>query len=179
MEAKLPKTKPKADAVVVLGAAVWAGGEASPSLRRRAVHGARLLRADEALSLMASGGVGRYPPSEASVIRDIALDEGVLPEKIILDERSTSTLESAINCVQIFRKKGWSRAIIVTDHYHSFRARFLFRRLGVSASSSAPDRQGAGTSRLRWYYLHVREFMAIPWSWVRILGYRWKSRDTQ
>ena len=138
------KTQTKADAIVVLGAAVWKGGKASPTLRRRAVHGAFLLRRNEARFLVGSGGVGR-----------------------------------AINCSELFRKEGWSSAIIVTDHYHLLRAKFLFRRFGIQVSSSPPDKQGSKTSRLHWYYLHIREVLAIPWSLGRIIAYQWKSGDVR
>ena len=167
----------KAAVVIVLGAAVWEGGIASPSLRRRAIHGARLILAGHADTLIASGGVGQHPPSEAFVIRSLALAEGVAPQDIILDEKSTSTLTSAINCASILRSMNWSSAIVVSDQYHMFRAVFLLRRLGVAASPSAADSYGAGTPRLRWYWLHIREFLAIPWSWIRVSVYLWNSRN--
>ena len=163
---------------MILGAAVWPGGEASPSLKRRAIHAAHLVLRGEASTLIASGGIGKYPPSEASVIRDIVIDEGISLDRIILDERSTSTLESAINCSEILTRSGWSSAIVVSDRFHLFRAVLLFRRLGINAIPSAPDRRGLGTSRPRWYYLHFRELLAIPWSLVRIYLNRWTSRNT-
>lgn len=166
----------KADVVIVLGAAVWEGGVASPSLRRRSIHGARLILAGHADTLIASGGVGQHPPSEASVIRSLALAEGVAPQSIILDEKSTSTLTSAINCASIVRSKNWSSALVVSDQYHMFRAVFLLRRLGVAASPSAADSSGAGTPRVRWYWLHMRECLAIPWSWIKVSIYLYSSR---
>ncbi len=167
----------KTDVVIVLGAAVWPGGEPSPSLRRRALHGAHLVLKGEVPILIASGGIGKHPPSEASVIRDIVISKGISLDRIILDERSTSTLESAINCSEILKRNGWSSAVVVSDRFHLFRSVFLFRRLGINAVPSAPDRCGLGTSRPRWYYLHIRELLAIPWSLVRVYAYRWTSRS--
>ena len=163
---------PTASVAIVLGAAVKPGGQPSPSLNRRALHGACLVKTGKASFLIASGGIGRFPPSEASVIRDIALAEGVSPDRIILDERSKTTLESAINCSIILNRNGWFSAIIVTDRFHLFRSVFLFRRLGIDASGNAPDWKHTGTSRWRWYYLHIREIFAIPLSMVRIYMYR-------
>jgi uncharacterized SAM-binding protein YcdF (DUF218 family) len=161
----------KADVIIVLGAAVWAGGVASPSLKRRALHGAKLVKLGHADILIASGGEGRHPPTEASVIRTLAVKEGLAQDGIILDEKSTSTLESAINCKNILQSNDWSSAIVVSDRYHLFRAVFLLRRLGLTVFPSAADTGGTGTSRLRWYWLHARELFAIPWSWIRIFIY--------
>lgn len=162
----------RADAAVVLGAAVWEGGIASPALRRRAVEGARLVLEGHAGVLIASGGVGRFPPSEAALIRDIAIERGVAAETIVLDERSSSTLESAIHCTRILDENGWSSAAIVSDGYHLPRAVLLFKSLGVNAWGAAADRAAAGSSRLRRVYLHLRELMALPWALLRLYAYR-------
>jgi uncharacterized SAM-binding protein YcdF (DUF218 family) len=166
------------DAVVVLGAAVWPGGVPSPSLRRRAVHGAKIVRDGVARVLIASGGVGRNPPSEASVIRTIAIAEGLSPDAIIVDEASTSTFETALNCSQILASKAWGSALIVTDIYHLPRCVMLFHLLGFDVLGSAPDNVGLGTVRWRWYYAWIREMAALPWSWIRMRGYLAKrARD--
>ena len=54
-----------ADAVVVLGAAVWPGERPSPALQRRIDRGVELWQAGRAPVLVPTGGLGRYPPSAA------------------------------------------------------------------------------------------------------------------
>ncbi len=46
------------DAIIVLGAAVWPGGRASPALAARMQHAIALYRAGYAAHLILSGGVG-------------------------------------------------------------------------------------------------------------------------
>ena len=163
------------NAVIVFGALVRKGGEPSPSLRRRAVHGASMVLTGEAPVLIATGGISKYPPSEASVIRRLAIEEGVPETKIILDETSFSTLDSALTCANIMNRHGWTSAWVVSDSYHLPRCVFLLRQLGVLAQGSAPDHSGSGTTRLNWYYLCLRELLAFPWSLLRIWFFHKRS----
>ena len=156
------------DAVVVLGAAVLEGGMPSPSLLRRARHGASLMLSGQARILIASGGTGPFPPSEASVIRRIALENGVSDHVIFVEEQSKNTVENALFCAELMSANNWLSAWIVSDRYHLFRAVTLFRYLGVQAAGSPPDLHGRGTPRVRWCYLHARELLALPSSLIRI-----------
>jgi hypothetical protein len=65
------------DVIVVLGAAVWKDGQPSPADGRRVLHAVDLLRKGRADFLLATGVLGKYPSSEARVMWDIALNEGV------------------------------------------------------------------------------------------------------
>jgi uncharacterized SAM-binding protein YcdF (DUF218 family) len=156
------------DAVVVLGAAVWEGGMPSPSLSRRARHGARLMLSGQARILIASGSIGPFPPSEASVIKKIAIEQGVSEHDILVEERSRNTVENALFCAELMRANNWLSAWIVSDRYHLLRAVALFRYLGIQAAGSPADLHGRGTPRVMWYYLHARELLALPSSLIRM-----------
>lgn len=157
-----------ADAAVVLGAAVWAGGQASPTLARRALHGVALLHSGGARHLLLTGGVGRHPPSEASVMRALALRAGVPAARIVVDETSTTTLESARACAAIIAARGWRRVLVVTDRYHLPRALLAFRRFGVTAQGSPPPESRGDTASWKQVLLSLRELVAIPWYVVRL-----------
>lgn len=160
------------DVIVVLGAAVWPGGQPSPALQRRVVHAMRLLRAGKGHRVLMTGGLGLHPPPEAHLMRDMAVAEGVLAECIVVEDQATSTLQSAIFCTRILQQHGWSTALIVTDRYHLFRALMVFRSLGIRAVGSAP--QGGQYSRRfwkRWWYCG-REVLACCWYVVLIVTMR-------
>jgi uncharacterized SAM-binding protein YcdF (DUF218 family) len=161
---------PMFDAVIVLGAAVWPGGVASPTLRRRTRHGAALVVAGRAPVLILTGGLGKNPPAEAIVMRDIAVEEGVSVESIIVEDRASNTVQSGRLCAAIMRSRGWSRALIVTDDFHMPRTLLIFRWFGVeAAASTAPGaRQGSGTAR--WAFYGLRELVALPWTLVRLIA---------
>ncbi len=156
-----------ADVAVVLGAAVWAHGRPSPTLLRRTLHAVALAHAGRVRHLLFTGGVGQHPPSEASVMRDVATRAGVAAPRLLLEESATTTLESARACARIIAAHGWTRVVVVTDRYHLARSLLAFRHFGVSARGSAPPDRG-DTAEWRWLLLHLRELVAIPWYLVRL-----------
>ena len=158
----------KADVIVVLGAAVRPGGRPSPTLRRRTLHAIRQFEQGFSDFMIFTGGIGRYPPSEAEVMHRLAAEHGIPDDRLILEETAASTLDSAFACSRIIREKGWSTAFVVSDRYHLFRSVFLFRRLGVEAAGSAPKngKPQMGPWRLR--YAILREWIAFPWSLFRL-----------
>jgi vancomycin permeability regulator SanA len=159
---------PKADVIVVLGAAVLPDGTPSPTLERRTFYGIDLYQRHEASCLLFSGGVGRSGFSEALVMRQLAVDRGVPEAHIFIDNLSTDTMESAFNCSMIIKENGWNKVIIVTDSYHLLRSIFAFRQMGIEVEGWPPTTGRGGTSRVRWIFYHVREIIALPWYLVRL-----------
>ena len=77
---KHPEAPPVAyDVIVVLGAAVWPGGQPSPALQRRILHAVDLWQQGYAVYLLVTGGVGKYPPAEAAVMQRLAVAHGIPP----------------------------------------------------------------------------------------------------
>lgn len=144
--------------VLVLGAAVWKGGVPSPTLRRRAMEGARLVRTGLADAVIGCGGLGKNPPSEAEVIRALCLEAGIDPQLIRLEDRSINTEQNIRFSLPILRDMGATQVIIVTDRYHAPRAWLIARRLGLSARISCP--RSGGTSLRQMAYSYAREVPA-------------------
>jgi uncharacterized SAM-binding protein YcdF (DUF218 family) len=119
-------------------------------LKRRALHGVRLLLEGRVDHLIACGGVGTHPPSEAEVIRSISLEQGVSSDNITLEDRSRNTRENLAFALPILKHLGNPPVIIVTDGYHAPRALMIARRLGITATASCPAPSGTGRlSRLK------------------------------
>jgi uncharacterized SAM-binding protein YcdF (DUF218 family) len=154
----------KPTVVIVMGAAVWEGGRASNAMRRR-IDGALLsARGIHDVLFLVSGGVGKYPPSEAEVMAKLLQDAGIAADQILLDDRSTDTLGSVRNCTRILRSlPGFGDVIVCSDIYHIPRCRWLFKLLGVS---TLPGKVASGRSQnkaSRWVYYYLREIVALPW----------------
>jgi uncharacterized SAM-binding protein YcdF (DUF218 family) len=161
---------PVADAIVVMGAAVWAGGTPSPALFRRALHGVRVCRERNAAILLLTGGVGRHPPSEASVMREIALSCGIQRERIVLEEDSTTTYGSTRRCSRILHRWGHQRIVVVTDAYHLFRTVLLFLAWGFEVEGVAtPENRGMVSWPCR-LHRRAREAAALTWYLFRIVA---------
>lgn len=169
------KAAARADAIVVLGAAVRAPGEPGPAMRRRVAHAVTAWRDGRAPTLVLSGGIVGTPPSEAEVMADLVRAEGIAKDCLVLEDRSRNTFENALYTGRIMRERGWRRIILVTDPFHMPRAVFTFRRLGLSVVGDAVRHRGAATRR-EWYGAYAREPLAFVHSaWLFLIG-RHRSR---
>lgn len=153
---------------VVLGAAVWAGGVPSPTLRRRAERAVALWRAGEVGAILGCGGVGVHGPSEAAVICRLAREAGVPEAALFREERSTTTEENLRFARPLLEAMGAGDVVIVSEAYHLPRALLVARRLGLRARGAAP---GVGGTRARAQARAVlREIPAFLWYWLRGAG---------
>ena len=165
------------DYFVIFGAAVQPGGKPSGSLRRR-VEGALALAGDrEDTKFLVTGGVGRYGPSEALVMKELLMAGGIVGDRIVADSKATDTLSSVLNCRQILESLSDVRSVTVcSSTYHNLRCRLLFRVVGIKAESGRmpSDLPALGWRRLTFY--HFREAVAILYDTVLLLGVRLSGR---
>jgi uncharacterized SAM-binding protein YcdF (DUF218 family) len=143
-------------------------------MRRRIAGALKAAAGLDDVYFVPSGAVGKYGPSEASVMRDLLVSAGIDGARIILEDRSSSTVGSAVNCTRIIRHRyAGARVLVCTDLYHHARTRWLFRLAGVAVET--PHMPG-GFSAIyfrRWLYYIVREVFAIPVDTVWLVGHRW------
>ncbi len=151
------------DVIVVLGAAVGPAGGPSAVLRRRVAEGVRRLEAGAAPALLLSGGKGGGVPSEAEVMRDLALAAGVPEGCLVLESQSRSTLENARCSARIMRARGWTKALVVTDAVHLPRALLAFRALGIEAKGAAVAGGARDQPVWTWPVHLAREALAFLW----------------
>jgi uncharacterized SAM-binding protein YcdF (DUF218 family) len=111
----------KSDAIIVLG-----GGPIN-----RIQEGVALYRQGYAPYLVLSGGTQDFSQAtQAQVMRWQAVDEfGVPQHAIVLDNRSYTTYQNALNTRQIMLTHHWTSALVVSSDYHMRRVRFLFSRV--------------------------------------------------
>lgn len=168
------------DVIIVLGAAVWQGGRPSPTLRRRVLWAVELFHQKEGRRLLFTGGLGRYPPSEARMMRQIATEAGVPRSDTLLEEQATSTFTSAVYCHRIMRQHGWTSALVVTDRYHLPRAQLTFcllaGRSGMTISGRAVTARRRSRRWKRRLWAHGREGVALGWYLLKILSWKINQR---
>lgn len=167
--------RPETTAIIVLGAAVWAGGVPSPALQRRIATAAECYHQGRAFSVIGSGGLGRFAPSEAEVIRQQLVAAGVPYEAVLVEDRSKSTFENAQFSIDLMRSHGLQGALIVSDGYHLPRAVMTFRMLGLPARGCPVSRNTPMPLR-RWIRAVFREAVSLPMYFVRLIGYRAMTR---
>ena len=143
-----PAAYPRADAIVVLG------GVTGPPIPPRTsvdvgagfdrlLHGVRLLRADRAPLLVLSGGVISFmvgsEVTEALRLQELALEYGVAPEAMVLEERSRNTYENGLYTRELLQARGIERILLVTSALHMWRAAAVFRSQGLEVIPAPTD----------------------------------------
>lgn len=130
-----------ADVVVVLGAAQY-DGEPSSVLGARLDHAARLWRTGVAPVIVTVGGRQAGDNfTEAQAGKDYLVSYGIPEQAVIEVDEGNDTLGSVRAVSDAATRHGWSTMVLVSDPWHSQRARTMARDLGMDAWTS-PTRSG-------------------------------------
>lgn len=160
-----------ADAIVVLGCRLPKDGRPGAAIERRVAAGVALLVSGAASRLMLSGGGAGARP-EAVVMHELALRYGAPAQALLLETHSRDTIENALCSAALLRRHGLSRVIVVTDRYHLFRARLLFRHAGLEVVRVAAPPALLARDWPMW----LREALALPRSLARVAVRRYSRR---
>lgn len=125
-----------ADAIVVLGASVFADGTPSGILQDRLDDGIALYFAGVAPKLIMSGDNGTESYNEVRVMKQYAITQGVPSEDIFCDHAGFSTYESMYRAKYVF---GCQRIVVATQTYHLYRALWSAKSLGMQATGVPSD----------------------------------------
>lgn len=152
----------RADAIVVLGAAQYAG-RPSPVLRARLDHAVALWKDGMASYLVLTGGRGTGDTtSEAAVGRRYAVREGVADSAILLESEGRTTDASLQAVARILRDRGLEEAILVSDPFHMLRLQILSRRYGMDALPSPTRTSPISANRTEAIAYVLSESFKVP-----------------
>lgn len=131
----------KADVIVVLGAAQY-NGTPSPIFRARLAHAKSLLNEGVAKHIVTTGGKQTDDEfTEAQAGTNWLTEHGVASSDVITVGEGRDTLGSLHAVSRDVRKRDMSSAVIVSDPWHSLRARTMAEDEGLEATTS-PTRSG-------------------------------------
>lgn len=124
------------DYMIVLGARLY-GDVPSPALHERLKAAEEYLQSHIDLKVIVSGGQGpdEYIP-EAEAMESYLANNGIDKNRIIIEDKSTSTFENIRNSLNIIREIDdleSPRVLLVTNKFHVFRSKMLANRLGAKA----------------------------------------------
>lgn len=130
--------RPPSDAIVVLGASQF-DGRPSSVFKARLQHARALYEDDVAPRVITVGGGApgdRTTEAEAGAafLRERGVEVVAVPE-------GRNTLQSVQAVEDLMAENGWETAVLVTDPWHSLRARSMAREAGIDAETS-PTRSG-------------------------------------
>lgn len=133
----------RADAAVVLGAAVWGHARPSPVLERRLRAALELYRRGRVEYIATTGGVGRgtheHPLAEGVASQRWLVRHGVAPERVLIEDRSHNTVENLRFIAPTLRAHRINTVFVVSDGYHLGRALVIARDAGLRAEAIACD----------------------------------------
>jgi len=155
-------TAQPADAIVVLGAAQYAG-RPSPVLKARLDHALDLWKRGLASRLVLTGGRGVGDTiSEAAVGRRYALKAGVVDSAILLENDGRTTEASMEAVAQIIDKRDLERVILVSDPFHMLRLQILAGRYGFESVTSPTRTSPISANRLELVAYIMSESIKVP-----------------
>ena len=156
------KKPSESDVVVVLGCKVIGEGP-SLMLHERLLAAESYLKENENAICIVSGGQGSDERiSEAEAMYRYLVRSGISEDRIILEDRSTTTKENMAFSYEIMKQKGLGNSIaVVTNEFHEYRAQYLAKQLGIQAS--------AVPGKTHWWLFAtyvVREWYAIQYEYL-------------
>lgn len=141
----------KADAIVVFGAAEYAG-RPSPVYRARLDHAYDLFEHGLAPVIITTGGAGgERNYSEGQVGRDYLESRGVPDVSLIAETHGGNTDWSTARVANIMRANDMHSALLVSDAYHLYRARRMMTRQGITVYASPRPDSIPKTTWGRWW----------------------------
>ena len=148
--------------VVVLGCKIR-GDQPSRMLKARLDTAGEFLLEHPQAHCIVTGGMGadeEYP--EALVMKNYLVDMGVSPMRIVMETKSTSTLENITNAAAMAEQYNChERFLIVTDRFHQYRAMRTANNLGIVSYALNVETE--------WYLVMpywFREMVAVTRDWL-------------
>jgi len=148
--------------VVVLGCKIR-GDQPSRMLKARLDTAGEFLLEHPQAHCIVTGGMGadeEYP--EALVMKNYLADMGVSPMRIVMETKSTSTLENITNAAAMAEQYNChERFLIVTDRFHQYRAMRTANDLGIVSYALNVETE--------WYLVMpywFREMAAVTRDWL-------------
>ena len=150
--------------VIILGCGLR-GERVSVGLAKRLNKAAEYHEKNPDAMIIVSGGQGPQEDiSEALAMKRYLMDKGVPEDKIIMEDKSTSTITNFRYSREIMEKEGMSLSsvVFVTNAYHVYRA------ASYADDEGFEDIAHLGTDII-WYTIpmnYMREMMAVVKMWV-------------
>lgn len=156
----LQNNEEKSDAAIVLGAAAW-NGKPSPVLKERLNHAIDLYNDNKVDYLIFTGGKAPGEvKSEAKASKDYAVEKGVDPNHIIIEERSMYTKENLEYALEEVNRGSYDfdNYILVSDPLHMKRSVLLAKELDLSVVSSPTQTSAFQTMQTKFPFF-LKEWM--------------------
>lgn len=155
------KPQPEADYVLILGAQ-WKANGPSYVLQKRLDAAIAYLESNPDTMVIVSGGQGSNEHiSEAVGMQSYLVEKGIAEERILMEDKSTSTVENLMFSENLLDKEN-DRVVLVTNNFHMFRAEQIARKYGykhVEGLAAASYPAMLPNNLLREFFAIIKDFM--------------------
>jgi uncharacterized SAM-binding protein YcdF (DUF218 family) len=123
------------DAIVVLGRGILPDGTLPAAARARVGKASELYQAKTAPRIIMSGRwtflePPQWPRTEAAAMKELAIEQGVPAEAVLVEDQSVDTLGNAYFTKQKFLEpNGWRKLNVVSSPEHMPRVKLIFRHV--------------------------------------------------
>ncbi|MEA4902437.1 YdcF family protein [Desulfitobacterium sp.] len=153
------------DYLIILGAGLN-GEQLSWTLWERVDKGLKILQDNQEMRVVVSGGQGPGEwITEAEAMQRYLVEHGIAPERILKEEKSTSTMENFRYSRKLLEQQPSydpsEPVLVITNDFHMFRSKILARRNGINPVGVP--------SPTPWYLrpnVYLREYFAVVKSLV-------------
>ena len=150
------------DYIIVLGAAVHGDTPSLSLIERMTAARSYMLSHPDAAAIVSGGQGNNENLSEAQAMFDWLTKNGIAAERIIKEDRATSTLDNLKFSFDIISARGGGSAAVVTSEYHIYRAKLLAQSLDWDI--------GAVAAHTTYFPIEVnyfiREAFGVTYQWV-------------
>lgn len=156
---------PGREYLIVLGAAVHGENPSLAMIHRVEGAQAYLEQYPDSIAIVSGGQGDGESVSEAQAMYELLTEGGIAPERIIMEDKSTSTTENLENSFAIIRAMGGEpdgNTAIVSSPYHLFRAKSMAALHGVTAAGVA----GKADYPIITLNYFIREAFGVTHLWV-------------
>jgi uncharacterized SAM-binding protein YcdF (DUF218 family) len=158
----------KANAGVILGAAVWGGNRPSPILRERINKGYEIYEKKYVPKLILTGGGSPNELTEGQVEMNELIKYGVDKNNLIIEDKSNSTFEQIMFVRdKLYKKNKWDRIILISDNYHLFRSSEICKFNNMNADCISTDTPHTPEGAVNFC---LKETIAVIFFWTFGIG---------
>jgi len=151
----------RADVLLVLGCRVR-GEKAEPTLQMRIDRAAQYLTENKDTTAILCGGIVHKDQfrSEAQVMADELISKGIAKERLILEDKSLTTVQNFINAKKIMADTGFDEKAtvgVLSSEFHLMRVKMIAEKCDFPCETLAapsPEKERAKN--------YIREFFAWP-----------------
>jgi SanA protein len=146
----LPDSAPSRWLAIVFGAGLRRDGKPSSVLADRVIVAAKLYHEGKISKILMSGSAQNQRYNEPSAMRELAIELGVDPEDILIDQEGSRTYETCRRAQTVYNVNS---ALLVSQRFHLPRALGICEALGMNAVGVSADLRSYGPLAIPFWQL--------------------------